>query len=305
MALAPFRDINRRLAGRSIRVMISPTPSTFTERRLILQVLKKYGHIDVFRRENYQANRYITITRSEDTARALTQLSPIACRISLPHIDPATRARQFQSHTESSAQPRIEFKTQTAQSPSKDEQLQGAAEPEGDFETREFVLSIGPARDYDHGNAATKATEFSSWPEAYKSDKSFMTTTLREALPDTLLKKGLCHWNVRPVPEGPRDSMQQRLERKQQIPGQMVAANTMKAPAHNRTRRPSRETHKTTWGKRQPNETDSLATGEQEVGSWRKDHENVATALKHQHCPCKAAEQPPHLGDLQLPVYSE
>lgn len=52
MAQAPFRGINGRLARRSIRVLISPTPSTFAERRSILQVLKQYGKIDVFKRED-------------------------------------------------------------------------------------------------------------------------------------------------------------------------------------------------------------------------------------------------------------
>ncbi|OAA72689.1 hypothetical protein LEL_08473 [Akanthomyces lecanii RCEF 1005] len=240
MALAPFRGINSRLASRSIRVMISPTPSTFAERRSILQVLKKYGHIDVFRRENYEPNRYISVTKSEDTARALTRLSPIACCISLPQIEPEKRARQLQSLAEPSAQPRIEFQTQTSKRHEEHGQpSQGAAREAGiDYETREFVLTIGPARDYDHGNAATKATEYTSWPEGYKTDRSFAVTALREALPDTLLKKGLCHWNVKPAaPDSPRDSMRQRLERKQQIPGQMSAVDSVKpAPKPQRSR---------------------------------------------------------------------
>ncbi len=87
------------------------------------------------------------------------------------------------------------------------------------------MLSIGPARDHDHGHAATKATEYPSWPEEYKADRSFAVTALRAALPDTLLKRGLCYWNVKPTaPDSPRDSLRQRLERKQQIPGQMAAA---------------------------------------------------------------------------------
>lgn len=123
------------------------------------------------------------------------------------------------------AQPKVEFKTQTDRATQQD-----APKPGGNFETREFVLTIGPARDYDHTHAAIKATEYSSWPEGYKTEKSFAVTALRDALPDTLLKKGLCHWNIRPEPAGARDGMRQRLERKQQIPGQMVAANAVAPP---------------------------------------------------------------------------
>lgn len=133
-------------------------------------------------------------------------------------------------------QPRIEFQTQTTTRRDEehdDQPSQGAAREAGvDYETREYVLSIGPARDYDHGNAATKATEHASWPESYKTDKSFAVTALRDALPDTLMKKGLCYWNVKPAaPDSPRDGMRQRLERKQQIPGQMAAVDAVKSLA--------------------------------------------------------------------------
>ncbi|KAM3446986.1 hypothetical protein MY3296_009143 [Beauveria thailandica] len=232
MAQAPFRSIHSRLASRSIRIMISPTPSTFAERRSILQVLKKYGHVDTFRRENLQANRYISVTGNEDTATTLTRLSPIACRISLPRIEPAQRARQLQSLQELAAQPVIEFQTQTTRMNEGEEQQQppppvvDAEKPGVEFETREFVLTIGFARDYDHGNAATKATEHAAWPKGWATDRSFAATALGAVLPDTLLRKGLCHWLVRPAPaDAARDGMQQRLERKQTMPGQMTMAD--------------------------------------------------------------------------------
>ncbi|KAM3560612.1 hypothetical protein MY1884_002419 [Beauveria asiatica] len=231
MAQAPFRSIHSRLASRSIRIMISPTPSTFAERRSILQVLKKYGHVDTFRRENLQANRYISVTGNEDTATTLTRLSPIACRISLPRIEPAQRARQLQSLQELAAQPVIEFQTQTTRMNEGEEQqppppVVDAEKPGVEFETREFVLTIGFARDYDHGNAATKATEHAAWPKGWATDRSFAATALGAVLPDTLLRKGLCHWLVRPAPaDAARDGMQQRLERKQTMPGQMTMAD--------------------------------------------------------------------------------
>ncbi|KAK8146105.1 hypothetical protein G3M48_003606 [Beauveria asiatica] len=231
MAQAPFRSIHSRLASRSIRIMISPTPSTFAERRSILQVLKKYGHVDTFRRENLQANRYISVTGNEDTATTLTRLSPIACRISLPRIEPAQRARQLQSLQELAAQPVIEFQTQTTRMNEGEEQqppppVVDAEKPGVEFETREFVLTIGFARDYDHGNAATKATEHAAWPKGWATDRSFAATALGAVLPDTLLRKGLCHWLIRPAPaDAARDGMQQRLERKQTMPGQMTMAD--------------------------------------------------------------------------------
>ncbi|OAA37950.1 hypothetical protein BBO_07330 [Beauveria brongniartii RCEF 3172] len=232
MAQAPFRSIHSRLASRSIRIMISPTPSTFAERRSILQVLKKYGHVDTFRRENHQANRYISVTGNEATATTLTRLSPIACRISLPRIEPAQRARQLQSLQELAAQPVIEFQTQTTRMNEGEEQpappppVVDAEKPDVEFETREFVLTIGFARDYDHGNAATKATEHAAWPKGWATDRSFAATALGAVLPDTLLRKGLCHWLVRPAPaDAARDGVQQRLERKQTMPGQMTMAD--------------------------------------------------------------------------------
>ncbi|ATY66126.1 hypothetical protein A9K55_001334 [Cordyceps militaris] len=228
MAATPFRGLNSRLANRSLRIMISPAPATFAERRSILQVLQKYGPVDIFRRENQEAHRYISVTRNEDTAKALAHLSPIACRISLPRIEPAKRARQLQSLAAPPAHPRIEFQTQANRADSaraeepETEQQPGASDGET---TREFVLTIGPARDFDHGKAATRATEHARWPEGYEADQSFAVLALRDTLPDTLQKKGLCYWHVRPAPaDAPRDTMRQRLERKQLMPGQMTAA---------------------------------------------------------------------------------
>lgn len=39
----------RSISERSIRVLVSPTPATFAERRSILQVLEQYGPVEVFK----------------------------------------------------------------------------------------------------------------------------------------------------------------------------------------------------------------------------------------------------------------
>lgn len=39
----------RSMPQRSIRVLVSPTPITFAERRSVLQVLEQHGAVEVFR----------------------------------------------------------------------------------------------------------------------------------------------------------------------------------------------------------------------------------------------------------------
>jgi len=48
MSLAA-RAARSSMRERSIRVLVSPTPMTFAERRSVLQVLEQFGRVDVFR----------------------------------------------------------------------------------------------------------------------------------------------------------------------------------------------------------------------------------------------------------------
>lgn len=44
------RQVRDRVLGeRSIRVLVTPTPITFAERRSVLQVLEQYGPVEFFR----------------------------------------------------------------------------------------------------------------------------------------------------------------------------------------------------------------------------------------------------------------
>lgn len=195
-----------------------------------------------------RADRYISLARSDETAKTLVDTSPIACRVSLPRISHDKRARQLERLAEPTL-PKIDIQTKTeggatswdttatatttttGSLPGQDEQYKAqdaaaaaaALSAEDTFETREFELTIVPVRDYDHGVAATKAIEYSRWPAGFEADRSFAAAVLQETLPSTLAGKGLSRWHVNPALGTPRDSMSQRLERKQQVPGQMAA----------------------------------------------------------------------------------
>jgi hypothetical protein len=51
-------SINKVYRGRTLRVLVTPTPITFAERRAILQVLEQHGPVEVFKMTMVQLNEH-------------------------------------------------------------------------------------------------------------------------------------------------------------------------------------------------------------------------------------------------------
>lgn len=66
---------------RSIRVMVSPAPATFAERRSILQVLERYGPVDMFRMSPVSLLHVLlrTVTRASEAAFSGLRVKAFFC----------------------------------------------------------------------------------------------------------------------------------------------------------------------------------------------------------------------------------
>ncbi|KAG6034526.1 hypothetical protein E4U41_006517 [Claviceps citrina] len=207
----------RPVAERSIRVLVSPTPVTFAERRSVLQVLEQYGPVDVFTMTpGYHAN-FVSVTREATTAARLVACSPLMYRMPAPrkktdvHIADLVEGDVSNAFNSDSTRPSI---TATATG---DDEFAPVSEQ------AQFKLEIFPEPNYEHSFAASRSTLHRSWPSAYVKDKSYVHATLARSLPQNMAATGLAHWLLGPGCSGGfrTDSKSERLRLKSWLPSQM------------------------------------------------------------------------------------
>ncbi|KAL7936948.1 hypothetical protein V8C35DRAFT_277449 [Trichoderma chlorosporum] len=198
-AARQIRD--RALRERSIRVLVSPTPISFAERRSVLQVLEQYGPVEVFQMTpGYYAN-FVSITKERTTAERLVASSPLTYKITEPvrsAVEDIYVADLDEPESFSTLQPTITGQqARGASSPGEQEQGRDPGRGE-DLKQgqREFKLEIFPAPDHNHRFAMAGSPLHGSWREVYEQDQSFIATTLKQSLPKSIASEGLVHWMV-------------------------------------------------------------------------------------------------------------
>ncbi|RDA85437.1 hypothetical protein CP532_1535 [Ophiocordyceps camponoti-leonardi (nom. inval.)] len=187
----------KSLADRTIRVLVSPTPITFAERRAVLHVLEKHGAVQMFRMTpNYQSN-YISVTRDAETVERLVRSSPISYQ-----LPPSSTA----SSSPSAFSPSSAFSS-----------ADNAAD------VNRFRLDIFRQPDFQHGKSMRRVPTRHSWPPMWQKDHSLMATTLRQSLPPTMAARGLAHWFL-PFHKAPTVYKAWRLSLRKWLPSLMAAA---------------------------------------------------------------------------------
>ncbi|KAL6878763.1 hypothetical protein J3F83DRAFT_723831 [Trichoderma novae-zelandiae] len=232
-AARQIRD--RVLSERSIRVLVTPTPITFAERRSVLQVLEQYGPVEFFRMTpGYHAN-FVSLTKESTTAERLVASSPLTYKITEPvrsAVEDIYVADLDEPESFSTAQPTITGEQRRDASPMPnglDKRAEGGLE-QGQ---REFMLEIFPVPEFNHRFAMAGSLLHGCWPEDYDQDQSFIATTLKQSLPRSIASNGLVHWMVRPSPAmvAPNlrvrnTSRDKRLQLKQWLPSHMKKGTT-------------------------------------------------------------------------------
>ncbi|KAL7799060.1 hypothetical protein V8C37DRAFT_146249 [Trichoderma ceciliae] len=191
---------DRALRERSIRVLVSPTPITFAERRSILQVLEQYGPIEFFKMAPGHYSNFVSIMKEPTTAERLVANSPLTYKITEParsSVEDIYVADLDEPEGFSAVQP-IVTGEQRSNASSRPSRLDGGLDQGGEEGPtqgqKEFKLDIFPAPEYNHRFAMAGSPLHSSWPEAYEQDQSFVMATLKQSLPKNIASKGLAHW---------------------------------------------------------------------------------------------------------------
>ncbi|OAA46082.1 hypothetical protein NOR_02835 [Metarhizium rileyi] len=186
------------IAERSIRVLVSPTPVTFAERRSVLHVLEQYGPVEVFKMTpGYHAN-FVSVTKEATTASRLVEHSPLTYHVPVTPMHTDVYVADL-DNSESFNGLNREPPTVTS-APDRprlfpnDVRASDADAASSRREQRQFKLEIFPAPDYKHTFAMSGSPLHQAWPEAYRKDKSFLAATLKQSLPQTIASNGLAHW---------------------------------------------------------------------------------------------------------------
>ncbi|KAF4584123.1 pal1-like protein [Ophiocordyceps camponoti-floridani] len=179
---ASLKDFRQCFSSRTIRVLVSPTPVTFTERRAVLQVLEKHGAIQMFRMTpDYYAN-FVSVTRDEETVDRLVSSCPIGYQI-------------------------------------REDGIVKREDKDKGF-VSDFFLNIFPEPDYRHDYTEAREPTRHPWPPMWQKDQSLMATTLQQSLPSTLAARGLAHWFLR-FDEAPTQYKAWRLALASWLPSKM------------------------------------------------------------------------------------
>ncbi|KAG5985927.1 hypothetical protein E4U43_005792 [Claviceps pusilla] len=229
----------RPIAERSIRVLVSPAPITFAERRSVLQVLEQYGPVEVFQMAPDQHAHFISVTKEATTAVNLVSCSPLVYRMPAPpkktdiHIADLVEGDSSKAlNTESTRPSVMDSSSQEASAKNNGhaaalhEKFPSAPEQQA----TQFKLDIFPAPEYLHQFAMNRSPLHQSWPTNYARDKSFATSILKQSLPRTMASEGLKHWLLEPgcsstSPAKTNDSRFDRLQLKDWLPSRIAKRN--------------------------------------------------------------------------------
>ncbi|WAO89657.1 Hypothetical protein NCS54_00705400 [Fusarium falciforme] len=169
-------------ARRSVSIAVSPPPVTLTERRSILQLLEKHGPVEHFRAIPGKDASFISLMRDAAAATKVTTSSPYKVIVQTPtkSTTPANEKRKASAGGFGTLLNVIESRHTFKQ------------DNQEDLE-RVFTVEVSPSPDYRHQLSA-KSTLSRPWPDFIKDQKSFISETLNQSLPDSLATTGLKQW---------------------------------------------------------------------------------------------------------------
>ncbi|KAJ4313975.1 hypothetical protein N0V84_009153 [Fusarium piperis] len=169
-------------AVRSIAIAVSPPPATLAERRSILQLLEKHGPVEYFRAIPGKEAKFVSLMRDAAAVTKVTASSPHTVIVKTPNksTTPGIERRKAGVGGFGTLLNVIEGRHSFKQ------------EEQEDVE-REFTVEVSPSPNYRHHSSASP-TLSKPWPDFIQMQRSFISNTLYQSLPDTLATVGLKQW---------------------------------------------------------------------------------------------------------------
>ncbi|KAK4190631.1 hypothetical protein QBC35DRAFT_61965 [Podospora australis] len=163
------------VSKRSLYLTVSPAPTTLSQRRAILHMLKKHGKIEVFK-QLPEVHSFISVAESSNIAKTLIARSPVELK--------------YGDNPSSSS---------SKKSAAKNEDSEDASSSS----TKEFVINIFSANNYPHKRAIRHNRISGPWPvprpemnptENIFAAPSLATLALRQTVPTDVAWKGMTDW---------------------------------------------------------------------------------------------------------------
>ncbi|KAG6058954.1 hypothetical protein E4U17_007288 [Claviceps sp. LM77 group G4] len=220
-------------AERSIRVLVSPTPITFAERRSVLQVLEQYGPIEVFRMTPGYHGNFISVTKNLSTAKELLARSPLAYRMPAPkkptdiNIADLVDVGSSNSLGAHSGQPSMVDSAEELDAKDEGPTMRSEfARPDASEGSAMFRLEIYPEPDYNHEHTMSASPLYHAWPHKYVADHPHATSILKHSLPQNMASEGLARWPLSSTQlEYGHDRRNERLHRNLLLPSKILKSD--------------------------------------------------------------------------------
>ncbi|POS70596.1 hypothetical protein DHEL01_v211009 [Diaporthe helianthi] len=186
------------IRARSLFVNVSPAPTSLSERRAVLHALKRHGQIEVFK-SLPSPETFICAPAKTEVATELIKRSPLTFKFiseTLESIDeqakPGVRAVGVASP----------IKVHEEKGPGPGTSVAQAAESQRSDLVRTFTMQINPSQSYyEHKKNIRLSPTHGPWPktdspQTRREDRDFVYLALKDVVPNTIARSGLCDWQT-------------------------------------------------------------------------------------------------------------
>ncbi|KAI7786862.1 pal1-like protein [Diaporthe eres] len=187
------------IRARSLFVNVSPAPTNLSERRAVLHALKRHGPIEVFKRLP-SPETFVCAPAKTEHATKLIKRSPLTFRFvseTAESIDEETKPGIHAIGVASPIKVHEEKDSRGATTRAAKE-----AEPQPTDIVKTFTMRINPSQSYyEHKTNIRLSPTHGPWPktdsaQARREDRDFVFLALRDVVPSTIARAGLCDWQT-------------------------------------------------------------------------------------------------------------
>ncbi|KKY33636.1 putative pal1-like protein [Diaporthe ampelina] len=187
------------IRARSLFVNVSPTPTSLSERRAVLHALQRHGPIEVFKRLP-SPETFVCAPAKTESATELIKRSPLTFRFvseTLESVEEEAKPGVRAIEVASPVKVHIERDSRGANA-----SVAKAVESQRSDIVKTFTMRINPSQSYyEHKTNIRLSPTHGPWPKAdsaqtRREDQDFVFLALKDAVPNTIARAGLCDWHT-------------------------------------------------------------------------------------------------------------
>ncbi|KAG6359120.1 hypothetical protein INS49_012640 [Diaporthe citri] len=186
------------IRARSLFVNVSPAPTNLSERRAVLHALKRHGPIEVFKRLP-SPETFVCAPAKTEHATELIKRSPLTFKFvseTAESLDEETKPGMHAIGVASPIKVHQEKDSRGAKA-----RVAKQAEPQPTDIVKTFTMRINPSQSYYEHKTNIRLSPHGPWPktdsaQTRREDRDFVFLALRDVVPGTIARAGLCDWHT-------------------------------------------------------------------------------------------------------------